>query len=75
VLFIYSYAALALFLVLHRMLNVSSVGIMRPSRMVFFAASALYFFLRIDLLNVLLLLYLPAIPLLFLSFWRVRKAL
>jgi phosphatidylglycerophosphate synthase len=75
VLFTYSYTALALFLVLHRMLRVSSAGILRPSRMVFFAAIALYFFLRIDLLNVLLLLYLPALPLLFLSFWRVRKAL
>jgi phosphatidylglycerophosphate synthase len=75
VLFIYSYTALALFLVLHRMLGVSSAGILRPSRMVFFVAIALYFFLRIDLLNALLLLYLPALPLLFLSFWRVRKAL
>lgn len=75
ILFVYSYTALAFSLVLHRMLAVSSVGILRPSRMVFFAAIALYFFLRIDLLNVLLLLYLPALPLLFLSFWRVRKAL
>lgn len=75
VLFIYSYTALAFFLVLHRMLAVSSSGILRPSRMVFFAAIALYFFFHIDLLNVLLLLYLPALPLLFLSFRRVRKAL
>ena len=75
VLFVYSYTALALFLVLHRMMAVSSVGILRPSRMVFFAAIALYFFFRIDLLDVLLLLYLPALSLLFLSFWRVRKAL
>ena len=75
VLFVYSYTALAIFLVLHRMLAVSSVGVLRPSRMVFFAAIALYFFWRIDLLNILLLLYLPALPLLFLSFWKVRKAL
>lgn len=75
VLFVYNYTALAIFLVLHRMLAVSSAGILRPSRMVFFAAIALYFFLRIDILNILLLLYLPALPLLCLSFWRVRKAL
>ncbi len=75
VLFVYSYTALAIFLVLHRMLAVSSAGILRPSRMVFFAAIALYFFWRIDLLNALLLLYLLALPLLCLSFWRVRKAL
>jgi phosphatidylglycerophosphate synthase len=74
VLFVYSYTALAIFLVLHRMLHVSSIGILRPSRMVFFAAIALYFFFHIDLLNFLLLLYLSALPLLFLSFWRLRKA-
>ena len=71
VLFVYSYTALTMFLVL----RVSSTGILRSSRMVFFAAIALYFFFHIDLLNVLLLLYLPALPLLFLSFWRLRKAL
>ena len=75
VLFVYSYTALALFLVLHRLLRVSSAGILRPSRMVFFAAIGLYFFFRIDLLNALLLLYLPALPLLALSFQRVRRAL
>lgn len=75
VLFVYSYTTLALFLVLHRLLGVSSAGILRPSRMMFFAAIALYFFFRIDLLDVLLLLYLPALPLLVLSFWRVRKVL
>lgn len=74
VLFIYCYTALAIFLVLHRMLHVSSTGILRPSRMVFFAAIALYFFFQINLLNALLLLYLPALALLFLSFWRLRKA-
>jgi phosphatidylglycerophosphate synthase len=74
VLFVYCYTALALFLVLHRLLRVSSAGILRPSRMVFFAAVGLYFFFGIDLLNALLLLYLPALPLLVLSFWRVRKA-
>ncbi len=75
VLFIYSYTALAIFLVLHRMLRVSSVGILRPSRMLFFTAIGLYFFFQIDLLNALLILYLLALPLLFLSFWRLRKAM
>lgn len=75
VLFVYSYTALALFLLLHRMLHVASAGILRPSRMVFFAAIALYFFFGVNLLNGLLLIYLLALPLLFLSFWRLRKAL
>jgi phosphatidylglycerophosphate synthase len=75
VLFVSAYTMLALFLVLHRLLRVSSKGIVRPSRMVLFAALALGFFLQIDLLNVLLPLYLLAFPLLAVSFWRSKKAL
>ncbi len=75
VLFTFCYTALALLLVLHRLLRVSSSGIVRPSRMVFFAAIALDVFFRIDLLNVLLLLYLTTFPLMIVSFWRLRKAL
>jgi len=40
-----------------------------------YAAVALYFFFHIDLLNYLLLVYLLTLPLVFLSFWRLRKAL
>jgi phosphatidylglycerophosphate synthase len=75
VLFVFTYTATALFLVLHRLLRVSSIGILRPSRMIFFAAIVLYFFWKIDLLNALLLLYLLAFPLLFLSFWRLKKVM
>lgn len=75
VLFVYCYTALAIFLVLHRMLHVSSVGILRPSRMVFFAAIVFYYVFQINLLNILLVLYLAALPLLVLSFWRLRKSL
>jgi phosphatidylglycerophosphate synthase len=75
ILFVYVYTALVTFLVLHRMLRVSSAGLVRPSRMLLYAAIALYFFFHIDLLNSLLILYILAFPLLFLSFWRLRKAL
>jgi phosphatidylglycerophosphate synthase len=75
ILYIYIYTALATFLVLHRLLRVSSFGIVRPSRIVLFAAIALYFFFQINLLNYLLIVYLLAFPLMLLSFWRVRKAL
>jgi archaetidylinositol phosphate synthase len=75
VLFVYVYTALVTFLVLHRMLNVSSAGIVRPSRMLLYVAIALYFFFHIDLLNYLLIFYILALPLVFLSFWRLRKAL
>ena len=75
ILFVYVYTALVTFLVLHRTLRVSSRGIVRPSRMLLYAAIAFYFFFHINLLNDLLLVYLIALPLLSLSFWRLRKAL
>ena len=75
ILFVYTYTALVIFLMLHRMLQVSSRWIIRPSRMLFYVAVGLDFFFHIDLLNYLLLLYLLALPLLVLSFWRLRDAL
>lgn len=75
VLFVYVYTALVTFLVLHRMLQVSSHWIIRPSRMLLYAAIALYFFFRINVLNYLLLIYLLALPLLVLSFWRLKRVL
>ncbi len=75
ILFVYVYTALVTFLMLHRMLQVSSHWIIRPSRMLLYAVIALDFFFGIDLLNLLLTIYLLALPLLVLSFWRLRKAL
>lgn len=75
ILFVYVYTGLVTFLVLHRVLQISSNWIIRPSRMVLYIAIGLDFFFRIDLLNYLLLSYLLALPILFLSFWRLRKAL
>jgi len=75
VIFVSVYTSLVMFLVLHRLLRVSSFGVVRPSRMLLYAAIALYFFFHIDLLNYLLLVYLLALCLVFLSFWRLRKAL
>jgi phosphatidylglycerophosphate synthase len=75
VLFVYVYTALVIFLMLHRMLQVSSHWIIRPSRMLLYAAIALYFFFQINVLNYLLLTYLLALPLLALSFWRLKRAL
>jgi phosphatidylglycerophosphate synthase len=75
ILFVYVYTSLVIFLVLHRMLQVSSHWIVRPSRMVLYIAIALDFFFNIDLLNFLLATYLLAFPMLALSFWRLRKAM
>jgi phosphatidylglycerophosphate synthase len=75
ILFVYIYTALVLFLMLHSMLRVSSHWIIRPSRMLLYAAIALVFFFHINVLNYLLAFYLLALPLLVLSFWRLRNAL
>lgn len=75
ILFVYVYTSLVIFLMLHQMLQVSSHWIVRPSRMLLYAAIALDFFFSIDVLNLLLVMYLLAFPMLVLSFWRLRKAL
>jgi phosphatidylglycerophosphate synthase len=75
ILFVYVYTALVTFLVLHRTLQVSSRWIIRPSRMLLYAAIGLDFFFNIDVLNYLLLFYLLALPLLGISFWRLRQAM
>jgi len=75
ILFVFIYTAMVTFLVLHHLLQVSSHWIIRPSRLLLYATIALYFFFKIDLLNVLLGVYLLTLPLLTLSFWRLRNAL
>ena len=75
ILFVYVYTALVTFLVLHRTLQVSSRWIVRPSRMLLYVAIGVDFFFSIDVLNYLLLFYLLALPLLGVSFWRLRRAL
>jgi len=75
IMFVYVYTALVTFLLLHRMLQVPSHWIVRPSRMLLYATIALDFFFGINLLNLLLAIYLLAIPLLVLSYWRLRQAL
>jgi phosphatidylglycerophosphate synthase len=75
ILFVFSYTSLVTFLLLHHLFQVSSRWIIRPSRMLFYAAIALDFFFNINLLNILLVCYLLALPLLVLSFRRLRNAL
>lgn len=75
VIFVYTYTVLAIFLVLHRLLRVSTTGLLRPSRLLLCAAVALYYFFRVDLFNALLLFYLLTFPLVFVSFRRLNQAL
>lgn len=73
ILFVYIYTALVTLLIFHTMLHISSRWIVRPSRMLFYTAIGLLFFFHINVLNYLLLVYLLALPLLIVSFWRLRK--
>ena len=75
ILFVYTYTAITIFLMLHQMLRISSRWIVRPSRMILYIAIGLYFVFRIDLLNTLLMIDLLALPLLVLSFRRLLRAL
>ena len=75
ILFVYTYTTLVFFLMLHRMLQVSSRWIVRPSRMLLYIAIGLDFFFRFDVLNELLAVYLLALPILGFSFWRLRNAM
>jgi phosphatidylglycerophosphate synthase len=74
ILFVYVYTSLVIFLMLHRMFQVSSHWIVRPSRMLLYTAIGLDFFFSVNLLNILLATYLLAFPMLALSFWRLRRA-
>ncbi len=75
IMFVFMYTSLVTFLMLHRILQVSSRWIVRPSRMLFYATVALDFFFHINVLNELLIVYLLALPLLALSFRRLRRAM
>jgi phosphatidylglycerophosphate synthase len=73
--FVYIYTCLVTLLLIHQMLAVSSQGIIRPSRMLLYAFVGIYFFFGRNWLDYLLWFYLLAIPILGLSYWRIRRAL
>lgn len=75
ILFVYVYTALVTFLVIHKLLQVSSFGLVRPSRMLLYAFIALYFFLKVNWLNYLLAFYMLTLLLVVVSFWKLRKSM
>lgn len=75
IIFVYIYTILVTFLLIHLLLGVSSTGIIRPSRMLLYAFVGIYFFFGKNWLDYLLWFYLITIPMLGLSYWRIRKAL
>jgi phosphatidylglycerophosphate synthase len=75
VIFVYIYTSLVTFLLIHQVLAVPSQGIIRPSRMLLYAFVGIYFFFGKNWLDYLLCVYLLTIPMLVLSYWRIRRAL
>jgi hypothetical protein len=75
VIFVYIYTSLVTFLLIHQVLAVSSQGIIRPSRMLLYSFVGIYFFFGKNWLDYLLCVYLLTIPMLVLSYWRIRRAL
>ncbi len=75
IIFVYIYTSLVTFLLIHQLLSVSSQGIIRPSRMLLYALVAIYYFFGKNWLDYLLWAYLLTLPMLGLSYWRIRRAL
>jgi phosphatidylglycerophosphate synthase len=75
ILYVFMYAVSGFFLTMHFLLQVSARWFIRPGKTLFCIIIVVDFFLHINLLNYLLLAYLLTLPLLGLSFWRLRRAL
>lgn len=73
--FVYIYTALVTTLLIHQVLAVSSHWIVRPSRMLLYAFVGIYYFFGENWLDGLLWVYLLGLPMLGLSYWRIRRAL
>ncbi len=75
VIFVYIYTSLVTLLLIHQTLAVSSQGIIRPSRMLLYAFVGIFYFFGRNWLDYLLWVYLLTLPMLGLSYWRIRRAL
>ncbi|HLV99597.1 MAG TPA: CDP-alcohol phosphatidyltransferase family protein [Ktedonobacterales bacterium] len=75
VIFVYIYTSLVTMLLIHQVLAVSSQGIIRPSRMLLYAFVGIYYFFGWNWMDGLLWVYLLALPILGLSYWRIHRAL
>jgi phosphatidylglycerophosphate synthase len=75
VVFVYIYTLIVILLLIHQLLNISSQWIIRPSRMLLYGFVGIYFFFGHNWLDWLLLAYLLTLPMLGISYWRIRKSL
>jgi phosphatidylglycerophosphate synthase len=75
IIFVYIYTSLVTFLLIHQLLDVPSRGVIRPSRMILYAFVGIYYFFGKNWLDGLLWVYLLTLPMLGLSYWRIRRAL
>ena len=75
IVFVYTYTLLVTLLLIQQILTVTSQGIIRPSRMLLYAFVAIYYFFGKNWLDWLLWAYLLSLPMLGLSYWRIRRSL
>lgn len=75
VIFVYLYTLIVTLLLIHQLLSISSQWIIRPSRMLLYGFVAIYFFFGQNWLDGLLLVYLLTLPMLGISYWRIRQSL
>jgi phosphatidylglycerophosphate synthase len=73
--FVYVYTLLVTLLLIHQLLAISSQWIIRPSRMLLYGFVAIYFFFGKNWLDGLLWAYLITLPMLGISYWRIRQRL
>jgi len=73
--FLFMYTFFGLFFVLHHLLHVSTRWLIRPGKSLFCMVVIVDTVFHTHLLNTLLVLYFSTLPLLAISFWRIKKAL
>jgi phosphatidylglycerophosphate synthase len=70
--FVFTYTTFMMLIILHALLKVPSHFIFRPSRNLFFITIGIYFFFGINVLNIFLALSLLTLPLVAVSFLRIK---
>ncbi len=75
IIFVYIYTLIVTLLLIHQLLSISSQWIIRPSRMLLYGFVGIYFFFGQNWLDWLLIAYLLTLPILGISYWRIRKSL
>jgi phosphatidylglycerophosphate synthase len=73
--FLFMYIFFGMFFVLYHLLHISTPWLLRPGKSLFCLVVIVDTVFHIHLLNTLLVLYFSTLPLLGISFWRIKKSL